>query len=97
MKYSAEEKYLGDLINCNGTNKNTIEDRRNKGFGIANEIIAILDEIPLGRFKMEIGLKLRQAMLINGILYNSEAWHSISEAEIRLLEAVDEHLLRALV
>ena len=97
MNNSAEEKYLGDLINCNGTNKNTIEDRRNKGFGIANEIIAILDEIPLGRFKMEIGLKLRQAMLINGILYNSEAWHSISEAEIRLLEAVDEHLLRALV
>ena len=46
---------------------------------------------------MEIGLKLRQVMLMNGILYNSEAWHSISETEIRLLEKVDEYLLRALV
>ena len=42
-------------------------------------------------------MKLRQAMLINGMLYNSEAWHAITEAEIRILETVDESLLRALV
>ena len=46
---------------------------------------------------MEIGLKLRQAMLLNGILYNSEAWHNISESEIKMLEQVDEYLLRTLV
>ena len=46
---------------------------------------------------MEIGLHLRQAMLINGMLYNSEAWHAISEEELRMLETVDEHLLRSLV
>ena len=40
---------------------------------------------------------LRQAMLINGILFNSESWHSVSETEYRMLEAVDEQLLRALV
>ena len=38
----------------------------------------------------EIGLRLRQAMLVNGMLYNSEAWHVVSETEIRNLEAVDE-------
>ena len=84
MQNSTEQKYLGDIINSNGSIRSTIEERKSKGFGIANEIIAILDEIPLGRFKMEIGLKLRQAMLLNGILYNSEAWHNISEAEIRI-------------
>ena len=42
---------------------------------------------------MEIGLRLRQAMLLNGILYNSEALHSLTEADIRLLESVDEYLL----
>ena len=46
---------------------------------------------------MEIGLRLRQAMLLNGVLYNSEAWHSLTGADIRLLERVDEYLLRALV
>ena len=46
---------------------------------------------------MEIGLELRQAMLLNGMLYNSEVWHSITENEIKMLEKVDEHLLRSLV
>ena len=75
----------------------TIEDRQKKGYGIVAEILAILNEIPLGQYKMEIGLQLRQAMLVNGMLFNSEAWHSITEDELRMLEAVDEHLLRSLV
>ena len=62
-----------------------------------SEILAIVNDIPLGQYKMEIGLMLRQAMLLNGVLFNSEAWHAISEKEIKLLEAVDEHLLRSLV
>ena len=97
MKNAEQEKYLGDLINNSGTNRKNIEERRNKGFGIVAEILAILEEIPLGRYRHEIGLKLRQAMLINGILFNSEAWHAISETELRMLETVDEHLLRSLV
>ena len=36
-------------------------------------------------------------MLLNGTLFNSEAWHDISEAEIKILESVDEHLIRSLV
>ena len=97
MNESKQEKYLGDFINSSGTIRSTIEDRKNKGYGIINEKLGILDEIPLGRYKMEIGLKLRQAMLLNGILYNSEAWHALSETEIKILETVDEHLLRSLV
>ena len=44
-----------------------------------------------------MGLKLRQAMLINGTLFNSEAWHSVSTEDIRGLEKVDEALLRYLL
>ena len=69
MESSNQQKYLGDLISSNGSIRNNIEERRSKGFGIVNEILAILDEIPLGRFQIEIGLKLRQAMLLNGILF----------------------------
>ena len=97
MHDSNKEKYLGDLIDSSGTNRKTIEERKNKGYGIVSEILAILEDIPLGRYKMEIGLLLRQAMLLNGILYNSESWHSVTETEYRMLESVDEHLLRALV
>ena len=59
----------------------TIEDRKAKGFVLISSILAILHEIPLGKFKIEMGLHLRQAMLINGILYNSEAWHGLTEAQ----------------
>ena len=36
-------------------------------------------------------------MLLNGYLFNSEAWHAISEEDIKTLEKVDQHLLRSLV
>ena len=54
MQNSNEQKYLGELICSNGSVRNTIEERRNKGYGIVNEIIAIIDEIPLGKFRLEI-------------------------------------------
>ena len=46
---------------------------------------------------MEAGLRLRQAMLINGILYNSEAWHNVNDKDVNILEKVDEALLRGLL
>ena len=97
MNDAIKEKYLGDIVHENGKVKHTIEDRRNKGFAIVSEILAILNDIPLGKYKMEVGLKLRQAMLINGILFNSEVWHDVTEKDLRMLETVDEHLLRSLV
>ena len=61
------------------------------------EILAIIKDIPLGQYKIEIGLKLRQAMLLSVLLFNSEAWHDVSDSEIKILESVDEYLLRRLV
>jgi hypothetical protein len=97
LQDAKKDKYLGDILDNTGTVRQTIEDRKNRGFAIVAEILAILHEILHGKFKMEIGLILRQAMLINGILFNSEAWHNIHEAELKLLESVDEYLLRSLV
>ena len=97
MADSEKEKYLGDILDRTGKNRATIEDRQRKGYGLVSEILAILDEIPLGKFKMEIGLHLRQAMLLNAMLSNSEVWNALTEDEISMLERVDEHLLRLLV
>ena len=96
MSDSTKEKYLGDTLHESGKIKETVEERRIKGFAIVNEILAILEEVPLGKYKMEIGLKLRQAMLL-GVLFNSEAWHNVTNKEIRRLEEVDDYLLRSLV
>ena len=87
---------MGDIVDTSGKIRSTIEERKRKGYGIVAEILAIVNDIPLGKYKMEIGLKLRKAMLLNSLLFNSEAWHDITEKEIKLLEVVDEHLLRSL-
>ena len=36
-------------------------------------------------------------MLINGILFNSEAWHGVTAAQIAKLEKIDEDLLRGIL
>ena len=97
MKNSDQEKYLGDQICKDAKVKATIEERVKKGYGILSEINAILDDIPLGKYRVEIGLKLRQAMLVNGILFNSEAWQGIDKDDIKHLEKIDELLLRSLM
>ena len=97
MKQSKSEKYLGDIVDISGKIRPNIEARQSKGFGIVNNILAIINEIPLGHWRVEAGLRLRQAMFVNGCLFNSEAWHGVKEADITLLEKVDESLLRGIL
>ena len=47
--------------------------------------------------QVEIGLKLRETKLHNGILFNSEAWSSTPDKLIKRLEQVDVAALKALV
>ena len=62
-----------------------------------SEIKPILEEIPLGKYKADIGLKLRQSLLINGHLFNSEVWHSVTLQDTHELEKIDNMLLRYLL
>ena len=50
--------YLGDIVNCTGTNKDNIEKRISKGIGIVSQIMSILDTISFGRHYFEIGMLL---------------------------------------
>ena len=63
----------------------TFKSRKAKGKGIVTWIIAIWTAIPLGSHKMDVAMKLREAMLINGILYNSEALHRLTKEHIKTL------------
>ena len=70
-KESESKKYFGDMVYKTGSINATIQNRKAKGQGIITWIMAILNDIPLGRHKMDIAMKLRKVMLIIGILYNS--------------------------
>ena len=68
-----------------------------KGYGAVSNILAIVNDVPLAHWRIEAGLQLRQAMLLNSILFNSEAWHGVSDVDLVQLEKVDEALLRGLL
>ena len=72
MNESHEVKYLGYLIHQNGRPKSTITERVIRGYAICGQIFALLKEIQIGNLRVSIGLELRQARLLNVILYNSE-------------------------
>ena len=60
MLTSEREKYLGDIISSSCKINDNIEERYNKGIGIANKIIGLLKEISFGQYSV-----FRQSMLIN--------------------------------
>ena len=97
MKDSASEKYLGDIVHKSGNQKTNIEARIAKGKGIVKTILAMIQESPLGWSRVKAGLILREAMLINGIMFNAEAWHGVRQEDVDALEQVDQALLRGLV
>ena len=82
MKQSSAEKYLGDIVSDKGTIDETIKDRKLKGYSYISEIRALLSDMPFGHRRIEIGLILRDAMFANGLLCNSEVWHSITQKPI---------------
>ena len=71
----------------------TIQDRKQKGFGIVSQIVAIVKEAPLGKWRMKSGMLLRNSMLVNSMLFNSEAWHGIVKNDKQVISIFDEYLL----
>ena len=88
------EKYLGDIISNDGKNMKNIKARVNKGTGIVNKILTLLEGIPFGKYFFEIAIMLRNSLLVSSLLCNSEAWYNVTNAEYDYLETIDNTFLR---
>ena len=97
MAESKSEKYLGDIVHSSGGNKPNVAKRLSRGWGRINEILAIVQEAPLGRRRVEAGLLLRKSLLINATLFNSEAWHGLTKSQVTAFEKLDEALIKGLL
>ena len=89
--------YLGETVHESGKNKYNLLERRAKAYAIFAEIRAILEDIPLGKYRIQIGLQLREAMFVNGVLFNSEVWHGLNSTDITMLSIVDNQILRYII
>ena len=97
MEEVNEDVYLGDVISSDGKNSKNIKARVSKGLGIVTQILNIIKIVSFGKHEIEIGIILRQSMLINGMLTNGEIWYNISKSDIKELEKVDLIFLRQLM
>ena len=94
MKSSSKEKYLGDILTTDGRINQNIDARYNKGIGIVNTISGLLKEICFGQYYFETAVMLRQSMLLNGILCNSEVLYGLNKDHVETLESVDRFFWR---
>ena len=53
--------------------------------------------VGFGYVIVQIGLELRKAWLVNGILFNSEVWHCVKENDIAPFVEIDKYLLKGLL
>ena len=86
-------RYLGDKVSVSGALRPCIVDRGNKGWAKVAEIEATLSAMP-DRRKVEVGLKLREIKLGNGMLYSTEAWTNIPDKEVAI--TVNHHFQASL-
>ena len=93
MKVKTEQMYLGDVISNDGKHFHNVQNRKNRGIGIINQIMQILDTVFFGKYHFEVAMILRSSMLLSSLLLNSEAWVNLTEKDIRSLEQTDEMLL----
>ena len=97
VKNSKVEKYLGDMVSSSGSAKPNLARRLSRGWGRVSEILGLVKEAPLGYRRIAAGLLFRKPLLINTMLFNSEAWHDITSSQVEAFEKIDEALLRGLV
>ena len=97
MKNVQEKKYLGDLVSSDLKNIKNIQERVGKGIGNVNKIISTLVERPFGKHNFSAAKLMREGLLINSLLTNSESWINISEKDIENLEKCDIIILRKLL
>ena len=90
-------KYLGVLFNDKGNMKNTIEQRRNKGWGLIPMILSYIESIQSNQVRIQVGLQLRDSILVSTLLHSLESISNISESNIERLEQVDDALLREIL
>ena len=96
MKTEENEKYVGDVISCSGSNDANISRRKSIGIGAISSIFAILSEVSLGHQYIDIGLVLRESILLSKMLLSAESWHKLFLYQIEKLEEVDRMFFKQL-
>ena len=96
INVTSYETYLGDIVCSSGSNDRNINNRYNQGIGSVSQIVTILNQVSLGHYHYEIGLVLRDTILVSKLVSSSEVWYNLTKKQVSKLEKVDEMFFRNL-
>ena len=93
MEETDVTKYLGSIIQSNGSNAKEITARAGRGTGLVSEIMNILQSVVFGKYFFEAAVILRNSILLGSMLSSAECWLGVTQQQLRELERVDEMLI----
>ena len=95
---AVSEKYLGDFVSelgCKRSIDDTIKYRIQKLTSKVNDILLIADAPQLGaEGTSTAAIKLFEAQVMSGLLFNCESWIGITEAQINELQSFQDNFLK---
>jgi hypothetical protein len=101
IKHAGSEKYLGDWVNelgCKQSIDDTIKERMRKLTSKTNDIIMLAEAPMMGADGTSLAaIKLFEATVVPALLFNSESWIGITEAQINDLQGFQDNFLRKLM
>ena len=101
IKHAVSEKYLGDWVNelgCKQSIDDTIKERMRKLTSKTNDIIMLADAPMMGADGTSMAaIKLYEATVVPALLFNSESWIGITEAQTNELQGFQDKFLRKLM
>ena len=92
MQSVSEQKYLGFILSDDGSNMKNIFEKQKRANGIIREIQYLIKG--LGKYTIEGALIYLNSLLRSSILFAAEAMYNLKENEVRVLERIEENLLR---
>ena len=77
--------------------KKNIKERVGKATGNVNRIVTTLTERPFGKHFFKAAKLMREGLLINSLLTNSESWVNVTEKDVENLGKSDNMLQRKIL
>ena len=97
VKREKSAKYLGDILNGNGTNDDLIDDRVKKGNGSMVNIFSMIQDVTLGNYTIETTILLYTSIYLSSVLYNSQSWSCLKRKDINKLQGNQLSFLKRLL
>ena len=90
-------KFLGDMINDKGNNKDLIIDRVNKGKTVMAICFALCSEIAMGTYFVEAAILLYNSVFLSTIIFNSQAWTNLLIEDLKKLQVIQLRYLKRIL